>query len=85
MITKLLPEMRRHVEQAMCEKIKHIYAFSLSVDGWTSTAMHNYVAITCHGITKLWHLESFLLDVIHVIEAETAPALARIVKGVLTN
>ena len=40
-------------------------------------ATHQFIGVTAHGITEGWHLESFLINLIPVKEAETAEYIAK--------
>ena len=81
--TALLPEMRDELEAAMKEKMSSIKYHSLSLDSWTAQANQGYIAVTSHGITKEWVLETFLLGVAPVTASETAVFIADIVEEML--
>jgi len=80
---KILPEVKASVEKVMRGKLDSIDYVSVSLDGWTSTAWRNYIAILCHGITSSWTLETFLLNVVSVTESETADYVAEVTRSVL--
>lgn len=68
---------------AMKKKMDTVGHYSLTIDSWTSVATKSYVAVTLHGVSTSWELESFLLDLVPVEESETARYLAGLVRGVL--
>ena len=80
---KVLPKVKAALEKTMKAKLNTIDFVSISFDGWTSDAVQNYIALLCHGITPNWILETFLLDVVPVNEAETAAHVAKMVRRVL--
>jgi len=80
---ELMPRLREELEDAMLAKMRSIRALSLSVDSWTSMANEIFLALTCHGITKEWQLESFLLEAVPVYEDETGAHIAESIHEVL--
>jgi zinc finger BED domain-containing protein 1 (E3 SUMO-protein ligase ZBED1) len=75
--------MREELEATMKEKMSSIKYHSLSLDSWTAQANQAYVAVTSHGFTKEWILETFLLGVAPVTAAETAIFIADVVEEML--
>ena len=80
-----LPKARERLAAAMKRKMRSIAHFSLTLDGWTSTANRSYIAVTVHGVTSEWVLESFVLEVVPVKASETAAFLAMVVREVLED
>jgi len=80
---ELMPRLREQLEEAMLTKVNSIRALSLSVDSWTSMANEIFLAVTCHGITSNWILESFLLEAVPVYEDETGAHIAETIQEVL--
>jgi len=79
----LMPRLREELEAAMLTKMRNIRALSLSVDSWTSMANEIFLAVTCHGITSEWKLESFLLEAVPVYEDETGAHIAETIQEVM--
>lgn len=78
-----LPEAKAVLAAAMKKKIRTIDHFSLTLDAWTSAANRSYIAVTVHGVSTSWVLESFVLGVVPVKCSETAEFLAEVVREVL--
>nr|UMO78462.1 hAT family C-terminal dimerization region domain containing protein [Pandoravirus belohorizontensis] len=78
-----LPEAKAVLTAAMKKKIRTIDHFSLTLDAWTSAANRSYIAVTVHGVSTAWILESFVLDVVPVKCSETAEFLTEVVREVL--
>ena len=76
----LLPELREVTEARIRSRLRSLKAVSLTFDGWTSTANRAYLGLTCHGVGSGWLLESFMLGVIPVEEAETGAYIAQLVE-----
>ncbi|WBR14526.1 Zinc finger bed domain-containing protein [Pandoravirus kuranda] len=68
----LLPAAKKRLVSAMAKKLEIIRHLSLTLDAWTSAANRSYIAVTVHGVSTDWVLESFVLDVIPVKASETA-------------
>jgi hypothetical protein len=74
---QLLVELRHQLVGVMKEKIQQIDQFGLTVDSWTSMAQRQFLAVTAHGITDTWSMESFVLGLIPVIGQETGESVAK--------
>jgi len=79
----LLPAFRDKLEAVIRKKLEMISSASLSFDSWTSTANRSYIAVTCHGITKAWTVETFMLSILPVAQDETGVFLAQMLEEVL--
>ncbi|AVK75720.1 hAT family C-terminal dimerization region domain containing protein [Pandoravirus neocaledonia] len=79
----LLPAMKKRLASAMATKLEIIRHLSLTLDAWTSAANRSYIAVTVHGVSTDWVLESFVLDVIPVKVSETSEFLAEVVREVI--
>ena len=79
----ILPHLVAIMEKVIRSKLDSIDYVSVSLDGWTSVAARNYIAILCHGITDSWVLETFLLKVVSVKESETADYVADVTRTAL--
>ena len=77
---RYLPELATQLEAVMRKKMASIQHFSFTLDSWTSLGNQQFLAITAHGITEAWHLESFLLAMIHIDESETGKYIAQQVR-----
>ena len=66
-------------------KIQVIEGFSLMIDSWTSMANRQFLAITAHGITRNWSLESFVLGFIPVTGSETGENVAKETNNMLVT
>jgi len=74
----LLVEFRQQLTTAMMVKMRLIESgFALTVGSWTSMANRQFLAITAHGITNDWSLESFVLGLIPVTRSETGEFIAK--------
>ena len=78
-----LPQLQDAVRVRMCAMMETIQAFALTVDSWTSMTTQQFIGVTAHGITAEWTLESFMLDLIPVEEAETSEYIAERVSKTL--
>jgi len=83
--TVLLPQLRDRLETLIREKLTHIKHYSISIDSWTSLANTIFLAVSCHGISKDWKLQSFMLDILLVDKAETGEYIAALVREILTK
>jgi len=79
----MLPAAKARLVVAMKRKMRSIAHFSLTLDAWTSAANRSYIAVTVHGVTSEWVLESFVLEIVPVKASETAAFLAEVVREVL--
>ena len=79
----MLPAAKARLVVVMKRKMRSIGHFSLTLDAWTSAANRSYIAVTLHGVTAMWVLESFVIDVVPVKCSETAEFLGEVVKEVL--
>ena len=59
---KLLPQFKSKVEKAIMIMLQEAESCSVTTDVWSSRSMHSYLGVTCHFITRSWHLESVLLS-----------------------
>jgi hypothetical protein len=74
------------MEKEIRERIATVRYYSVSLDGWTSTAGRQYLTVTFHGISKEWRLEAFEMDLlVAVTESETGEYIAREVRDILTH
>ena len=55
---KLLPQFKSKVEKATMTMLKEAESCSVTIDIWSSCRMHVYLGVTCHFITRSWHLKS---------------------------
>jgi len=78
--TILLPQLQTKLEGVIRERLAHIKHYSISIDSWTSLANTIFLALSAHGISKDWKLESFMLDIITVNKAETGEYIAALVR-----
>ena len=63
---KLLPQFKSKVEKAIMTMLQEAESCSVTTDVWSSHRMHAYLGVTCHFITRSWHLESVLLSCCHL-------------------
>ena len=63
---KLLPQFKSKVEKVIMTMLQEAESCSVTTDVWSSRRMHAYLGVTCHFITRSWHLESVLLSCSHL-------------------
>ena len=78
-----MPDERARLEAIMRKKLSTISTLSLSVDAWTSGANRGYIAVTGHGITESWVLETLLLSMTPVTENEMGQFIAFVIQDTL--
>ena len=81
----LLPGLQDKIRAAMAEKLTTIRWVSLSADSWTSIGNEIFIAITCHGVTLDYVLETFLLEVVPVYKDETGVYIADTIEETLAE
>jgi len=81
----LLPELRDLILGTMAKKLETVRWVSLSADSWTTLANEIFIAITCHGITLDWVLETFLLEAVLVYKDETSVHIADTIEETLSE
>ena len=81
----LLPALCDKIRAAMVEKLTTIRWVSLSADSWTSIGNEIFLAITCHGVTLDYFLESFLLEAVPVYKDETGVYIADTIEETLAE
>lgn len=74
------------------EDLKHVFEqlprgrrVSFTFDGWTSSNMTPFVAITCHFVTKDWKLSRSLLSFAELSRSHNAKNIAKHFYCVLSN
>ena len=82
---QLMLELQHQISAAMRLKMQRIDSFSFTVDSWTSLGNRQFLAITAHGITNGWVLESFVLGLVPVRASETGEYVARELKDMLAT
>jgi hypothetical protein len=76
--------LRERLEKAIRECIATVRHYSMSFDGWTSTANRQYLTVVFYGITKEWTLEVFEMDLIPVTAySETGQYIADEVRDLM--
>lgn len=76
------PKLYRTKKEELCDELSSIEHCCLTTDLWTSRTTAGYVTLTCHYINQNLVLKSRVLCTRNVTEAQTAEALASILRAI---